>query len=63
MTCRKSATDERISRCLAASKAYREHALSTRQTEEAAQQLGLGVATFEDWLREARQMGFLAPHE
>ena len=31
--------------------------------EEAAEQLGLDIATFNDWLAEARQMGFLASHE
>jgi hypothetical protein len=63
VTRHESATDKRIARCLSATKAYREHAQSTRQREEAAEQLGLDIATFNDWLAEARQMGFLASHE
>jgi hypothetical protein len=63
MTRRKSASDKSVSRCLAATNAYREHAQSTRQREEAAEQLGLDLSTFKDWLAEARRMGFLDPHE
>jgi len=62
MTRRKSATDQCIRRCLDVTKAYRAHAESTRP-EEAATELGVDLVTFEARLLEARQMGFIRPHE
>ena len=63
MTRWKSATDQRIRRCVEVAKAYRAHATSTRQKEEAATELGLDLAAFEDRLAEARQMGVVKPYE
>ena len=63
MTRRKSALDQSIARCIAVTEAYRNHAQSTRQREEAAAELGLDEATFKAWLVEARRMGWLSPSE
>jgi hypothetical protein len=63
VTRKKSATEQLNARCLATVKAYRDHAGSSRQCEQAAADLGLDEPTFNERLREARQMGFLAPTE
>lgn len=63
MTRRKSALDQCTARCIAVTEAYRNHALSTRQREQAAAELGLDEATFKAWLAEARQMGWLSLSE
>ena len=63
VTRRKSATEQRIRRCFDVAEAYRAHAESTRQKEEAAFDLGVDLVTFEARLLEARQMGFIGPRE
>jgi hypothetical protein len=63
MTRRKSATEQSIRRSLEVAKACQAHAESTRQKEEAAAELGVDLVTFEARLLEARQMGFIRPHE
>jgi hypothetical protein len=63
VTRRKSALDQSISRCLKVSEAYRRNAASTRQKEEAAEDLGVDDETFRKWLAEARHMGWLRPSE
>jgi hypothetical protein len=59
----KSVTEQRIARCAAVTEAYRSHAESTRQGAEAAADLGIDEGTFNDWLSEARKMGWLSPNE
>lgn len=63
VTRRKTPQELRLRLYLAVTDAYRRHADSATQREDAAAELGLDVPTFVATLTEARQMGFLQPHE
>lgn len=60
---RKTPEKQRLRKSAAVTAPYRRHAGSTTQREDAATELGLDLATFQAALIEARQMGFVKPHE
>lgn len=60
---RKGSTELRRRLLLAVSRAYRSHADSTMQREDAAAELGLDLPTFLAALGDARQLGLLDPNE
>jgi hypothetical protein len=63
VTRRKTPPEQRRRLYLALAEAYRRHADSTTQKEDAAAELGLEVSAFIAALADTRQMGFLKSHE
>lgn len=58
MTRRKTPREKQLARCLDVVEAHEKYARSTTQREDAAEELGMRVPEFLEWLDRARLLGF-----